>query len=180
VGPSPLFTGGPALTLDHAISAALEFNEQKLSKKVPLPPTRLSEEQAIAFELFAVWCRRNGVRSLPVRPSTLAVYLQSGVAGSDPFAVAESVRIAHQIHGLPCPVSTDVVRLQLNNLLDEKPPRSWRADEKLLWCELPPEIRKVIKRREQEDAAAVRRLMCGAAKPATNKEEGTENATDQK
>jgi hypothetical protein len=47
-----------------------------------------------------------------------------------------------------------------------------------LWCELPPEIRKVIKRREQEDAAAVRRLMCGAAKPATNKEEGTKNEED--
>jgi hypothetical protein len=164
------------LTLDHAIAAAFEFNEQKLSKKVPLPRTGLTEEQAIVFELFAVFCRQNGVRSLPARPTTIALYFQTPLA--DAFAAAEAIRVAHQVHALPCPVSTDVVRFRLNELLDDKPPRSWRAEEKLLWCELPPEIRKVIKRREQEDAAAVRRLMCGAAKPATNKEEGTKNEED--
>jgi hypothetical protein len=178
VGPAPVSIGGQALTLDHAISAALEFNEQKLSKKVPLPPTRLSEEQAIAFEHFAIYCRQQGVRSLPARPTTIALYLSTALA--DAFAAAEAIRVAHQVHSLPCPISTDVVRFRLNELMSDKPPRSWRAAEKLLWCELPPEIRTVIKRREQEDAAAVRRLMCGAAKPATNKEEGTDNATDQK
>jgi hypothetical protein len=163
------------LTLDHAISAALEFNEQKLSKKVPLPPTRLSEQQALLAEHFGIWCRQRGVRSLPARPTTIALYLQTALA--DAFAAAEAIRVAHQVHSLPCPVSTDVVRLQLNELMSDKPPRSWRAEEKLLWCELPPEIRKVIKRREQEDAAAVRRLMCGAAKPAANKEENADEKT---
>jgi hypothetical protein len=150
------------VTLDNAIGAALNFNEQKLSKNVPLPPTRLSEEQAIAFELFAVWCRQNGVRSLPARPTTIALYLQTALA--DPFAAAEAIRMAHQMQGLACPISSSVVRAVLNELLsDHKPPRSWRAEEKLLWAELPPEIRSVIARREQERDRAVRIAQCELA-----------------
>jgi hypothetical protein len=147
--------------LDTAIAAAFEFNEKRLSKKVPLPPARLSEEQAIAFELFAVWCRQHGVRSLPARPTTIALYLQTALA--DAVAAAEAIRVAHQVHSLPCPVSTDVVRFRLNELSDDKPPRSWRNAEKLIWCELSPEIRAVIKRREQEDSAAVRIAQCELA-----------------
>jgi hypothetical protein len=143
--------------LDQAIAAAFEANEKKLAARVKTPATTLDQHQRALFSAFEHFCRSSGVRSLPASPTTIAAYLRAALAEGDALAAAEAIRIAHQAHGLPCPVSTHVVRSQLNELIDEKPPRSWRADEQLMWAALPPEIRGVISRRERERNLALRR-----------------------
>jgi hypothetical protein len=164
--------------LDQAIAAAFEANERKLAAQVPLPAATLDPHQRALFSAFEHFCRTNGVRALPASPTTIAAYLRAALAEGDALAAAEAIRIAHQAHGLPCPVSTHVVRAQLNELLEDKPPRSWRADEQLMWAALPPEIRAVIARRERQRDLELRRLQSkvdlqrhnGAAESVKHKE----------
>jgi hypothetical protein len=147
------------MQLDTAIQAAYEANLRKLQgKALSPPPVTLDSHQRAFLNDFEQWCRANGVRSCPAAPITIAVYLRTAMAEGDALAAAEAIRLAHQVHQLPCPVSTSVVRATLNEMLDDKPPRSWRADEQLLWGSLPPEIRGVISRRERERDVALRRL----------------------
>jgi hypothetical protein len=144
--------------LDQAIAAAFEANERKLAAQVPLPAATLDPHQRALFSAFEHFCRSSGVRAIPAAPAIIAFYLRTRMAEGDALAAAEAIRIAHQAHGLPCPVSTHVVRSQLNELLEDKPPRSWRADEQLMWATLPPEIRAVIARRERQRDLELRRL----------------------
>jgi hypothetical protein len=143
--------------LDQAIAAAFEANETKLAARVSTPATTLDHHQRALFSAFEHFCRSNGVRAIPAAPAIVACYLRTCLAEGDALAAAEAVRMAHQAHGLPCPVSTHVVRAQLNEMLEDKPPRSWRASEQLLWAALPPEIRGIISRRERERDLALRR-----------------------
>jgi hypothetical protein len=143
--------------LDQAIAAAFEANEKKLATQVQTPATTLDQHQRALFSAFEHFCRSSGVRAIPAAPAIVAFYLRTSMAEGDALAAAEAIRIAHQAHGLPCPASTHVVRAQLNELLDEKPPR-WRAEEQLLWAALPPEIRAVIARRERQRDLELRRL----------------------
>jgi hypothetical protein len=121
----------------------------------------LGEEQIKLFRGFTEWCKQYGVRSLPARPTTIAAYLQTGVA--DCLAAAEAIRLAHQAQLLPCPIGTDCVRAVLSELLQDKPPRSWKSSEQLLWAELPPEIRAAVARREHERELVIRRCQNQAA-----------------
>jgi hypothetical protein len=145
------------MQLDQAIAAAFEANERKLAAQVPLPAATLDPHQRALFSAFEHFCRSSGVRAIPAAPAVIACYLRACMAEGDAPAAAEAIRIAHQAHGLPCPVSTHVVRSQLNELIEDKPPRSWRLEEQLLWAALPPEIRGIISRRERERDLALRR-----------------------
>jgi hypothetical protein len=163
--------------LDQAIQSAYEANEQKLRGKIPSPSVTLDPHQRAFLAGFDQWCRANGVRSFPAAPAAIAVYLRASLSEGDALAAAEAIRLAHQAHGLPCPVSTNVVRAQLNVMLDDKPPR-WKPDEQLLWAALPPEIRGILTRKERERDTALRRKQNELAELKRNLTKDIEN--DQK
>jgi hypothetical protein len=144
------------MTLQTAIDAAYRANEQKLAAQVQIPAHALNVEDELLVNRFGQWCKANGVHGpIGARPTTCAAYL-SGLS-DDFFEAAEAIRHAHQLHQQPCPISTDAVRTVLGGKLDVEPPRSWNAHEKLMWAELPPEIRRIITHRENERDTALKR-----------------------
>ena len=64
----------------------------------------------------------------------------------------------HDIHNLPNPVTTAVVRAALAPLIDDAPPRSWSLQEKAKFYDAPVEVREIIARRTKQRETELSRL----------------------
>jgi hypothetical protein len=129
---------------------------------------------------FVRWCADHGVRSCPATPAIVAAFVRSmGVSTEEVAAALVAIAELHDRAEASNPVATAAVRAELSRILKLKPPRSWRNADRPMFAELPPEIRAVIARREEDRDRELRRLQNevaklkyrhGGAKPAIEKE----------
>src|SRR5262249_43765864 len=70
----------------------------------------------------------------------------------------EAIQKVTDAHLLPSPVAVAVVREALGCALQVQPPRSWPNSDKLKFHSLPPDIKAVISRRDEQDSRVLRRL----------------------
>lgn len=141
--------------LADLIANAHAANEAKLTAQVPRYD--LDNEARQTVGPFVRFCADHGVPFLPAAPATVAAF----VMGASPEEVGPTLMAVQELHdskGLPSPVATAAVRSAISRILKLKPPRSWRKHEQLLFADLPPEIRAVVERREQQRDTELRRL----------------------
>jgi hypothetical protein len=124
------------------------------------PPPELSPEARERLIPFLHWAEIQRIRALPARPTSVAAYVQyQQDQGVNRHVIAECLEAIEQLHfaaAMANPCATPVVRKTTGGSTIEAP-RSWKADEKLSFYELPTEIQAVLARREQDRESALRR-----------------------
>jgi hypothetical protein len=167
--------------LQEAIQAAYQHNEARIRDALKLERPAIDEQARRRLDDFKIWAGKQGVRYLPAVPAVIAAYIET-IPENEISDALGSIQLAHDYVGASSPVGSLAVRTVLARRLNISPPRSWRNDEKLVFMELPVEVREVIARREREDGAAVRRLQNQLAelrnRPQGHTEEGTKNEED--
>jgi hypothetical protein len=151
-----------AIELQRAQIRTWDENERTLAARLPQQPKpALSADLHARWDRFTHWCRKQVVRELPAKPTTVAAYLQDEIAGGmdvqHALALLAAIEASHDAVGLSNPVRTAAVRQVLDGVVKVDPPRSWPAADKAEFALLPPEIREVIAKREQERDRALRR-----------------------
>jgi hypothetical protein len=129
--------------------------EEARRQKLPDAYVELQAEPSPVDEMtwkdFVAFAEREGVRSLPAKSQTVAAYLLSGsITHEQALDVLAVIARRHDKHGLSNPCATAGVRMVLELMLDDKPPRSWKKDEQEVWKCLPEEIRYALSRREEQ------------------------------
>jgi hypothetical protein len=145
------------LNLADAIQKAYVENERAMAAQVPR--YQMDDDSKRGIVPFVKWCGDHGVRSLPAAPASIAGFVR--FMGKDQEAVASAlVAIAamHDQHQLPSPTATACVRAALAETLELKPPRSWTEAEKLLFSDLPAEVRTIVSHRDHQRHTEMRRL----------------------
>jgi hypothetical protein len=136
----------------------LDANEQAITSCFE-PPPELSPEARERLIPFLHWAEIQRIRALPARPTSVAAYVQyQQDQGVKRQVIAERLEAIEQLHfaaAMANPCATPVVRKTTGGSTIEAP-RSWRADEKLSFYELPIEIQTVVARREHDRERAVR------------------------
>ena len=172
-------------TLTDAIEAAKQreqiarwdAGETRLAAELPIrpPPIELSAEVRSRLDAFNKWAKSKSARRLPAKPATIACFILDqatlGVPAQQILAQLDAIERAHDRHSLSNPVRTAIVREVLETILQDDPPRSWPKDDKVLFAQLDPAIRRIIAEREKERDRELRRLQNKAAaerKTATN------------
>jgi hypothetical protein len=177
-------------SLADAIEAAQARNQETViqTARIAAPNFDLTMGEKNALGLFQRWARDRGVKAMPPAPAVVAAWIkseaESGIDTRQIELCLEALQKVTDAHLLPSPVATAVVRAELGRVLQIQPPRSWPTSDKLKFHSLPPEIKIVISRRDQQDSKALRRLMNEAAefrKSNSNQKEIDSNGTsDQK
>jgi hypothetical protein len=139
-----------------------QANEQKLAESLgPIAKPELTQDVRDRLAVFIAYCKSNNVRHCPARPQTCAAFTKAEAAnGRDPQGIVSllaAVDDLHQHHGLASPTHTQVVRATLDNIIKVDPPRSWPAAEKAEFARLPPTIREIIAKRENNRDRELRR-----------------------
>jgi hypothetical protein len=174
--------------------AAFEKAEAELAATLPDTPRPLIDpETKSRLEAFLHWCNEKNVRFCPARPTTVAAYVRFqaalGVSEDKILAGLAAVEALHHYHGLASPTQSPALDAALDEVLTTVPPRSWNADEKVLFAQLPPTIRKVIARREedrerwfrrQQNETATKRQLDGAEKSITTTKEVRRDSQTQR
>jgi hypothetical protein len=146
---------------DELARLRLDEGEAKLKQHFDVERQPLDAETLERFSHFQHWANFYSVRYLPARPFSVAGWVIEQVAQKVPpeqiFAVLEAIDKVHDAHGIgtlsqTAPVVAVVAQLAVDA------PRSWNKHDKALFMCLPPEIRAVIAKREQERDAELRRL----------------------
>ena len=151
------------MTLANELISAYEAGERAVTAGLPFsePKTPLASDELSRLGRFLAWAKEKCVRACPARPSVVAAYVLHehglGTPAQQILAILEAVTAFHDHHGQPNPSATAVVRLALDDVIRIEPPRSWPKEDKVLFATLPPDIRDVIARREQERDASLRR-----------------------
>jgi hypothetical protein len=146
----------------------LDQNEEAIASSFG-PPPKVSPEAQQRLIPFVQWCEQKRIRALPARPTSVAAYVQHQQdQGISRQVVAERLEAIEQLHfaaSMANPCATPVVRQTTGGSTIEAP-RSWKADEKLSFYELPPEIQAVVARREADRETQMRRAQNTAAEAA--------------
>jgi hypothetical protein len=155
------------VTLENAIAKAQAANAERLSAGIPrvsepLTPTEL--------EHLAPWNRFNsfhGTRPIPANPRVICAFIKEVSRDVGPLQIIDTllaIERLHNLHSLPNPIATSVVRDQWARLVKVDSPRSWTKDEQLFFATvLPVEIQAAVSRREKSREIEVRRLQNDAA-----------------
>jgi hypothetical protein len=160
--------------------AEWDKNEKAIAGQLPPFSQRpLNEQESLALNPFLKWCRLNGVRHCPAKPTTVAGFISEHRA--EPVETLLAIERMHDIHNLPNPVTTAGVRAVLASIIDFEPPRSWSLQEKAKFIEIPAELREIIARRTKQRETEFRRLQNQLAelRKKTNVESKTEGADPQ-
>ena len=138
-----------------------------LAKRIPLPATELSADLRTRLDPFNKWAIARQARRCPAKPTTVALWAleqaDMGVPAQQILAQLDAIEHLHDRWGLANPVRTAIVRRVLEGIIKIPPPRSWPHADGILFAELPPDIREIIARREQQRDKALRRLQNEAA-----------------
>ena len=156
-----------------------DTNEKAIIGRLqPFSQRPLTERETLVLNPFLRWCQQNGVRHCPVKPGVLAAYVTDQEYKTEPVETLLAIERLHDIHNLPNPVTTAVVRAALAPLIDDEPPRSWSLGEKAKFYDAPVEVREIIARRSQQRETAFSRVQNEVAElrkklNAESKTEGT-------
>ena len=143
--------------------AAWDRGEAQLREQLGLdvPKRELSADVRDRFSLFEKWCSERGVRRLPAKSWVVAAFLLEQTAnGRDAqgcIALLAAIAEIHDSASLSDPTSTSVVNQVLDQIVKVDPPRSWPAADKAEFARLPPTIREIIARRENDRDRELRR-----------------------
>jgi hypothetical protein len=145
------------VNLADAIQKAHVENERAMAAQLPRYVADDDAKRGVAP--FVRFCGERGVRALPAAPASIAAFVR--FVGKDQEALAEAlagVAAMHDQHQLPSPTATACVRAALAETLELKPPRWWTEAEKLLFSDLPAEVRTIVSRRDHQRETDMRRL----------------------
>jgi hypothetical protein len=156
--------------LQDQINTAFDNGERLLAASLPFEwrPKELSHDQQHRFGVFVEFAKQKCVRACPAAPTSVAAFVidrhSDGVPAQQILALLEAITAAHNYHGsLADPCAAQIVRQALGEVIHIEPPRSWRAEDKVLFATLDPMVRDVIARRESERDAWLRRQQNKAA-----------------
>jgi len=139
--------------------AEWDKNEKAIAGQLPPFSQRpLVEQESLALNPFIRWCRQSGVRHCPAKPTTVAMFISEQEYRAKPVDTLLAIERLHDIHNLPNPVTTAVVRAALASIIDFEPPRSWSLQEKAKFIEIPAEAREIIARRTKQRETELRRV----------------------
>jgi len=152
----------------RAKARALSDGDAKMAAEVAtkLPiQVELGEDVRLRLQLFAQWCEGHSVRACPSRPTTIAQWvLDHGHLGADRvMAILAAIEAIHAHYGLANPTKTPIVSKALEQHFQSEAPRSWKADEKVLFEILPEAIKQIIGRRERDRERELRSCQNRAA-----------------
>jgi hypothetical protein len=175
------------MSLTTAIQLAQEKNESVLAQSIPPAKPELDSEGLMHLRHYAAWCKQRGVRFCPSKPSTIAAFIRSEAANAVPpaklFAAMLAIEAMHDSQNESNPVAcaaprAELMRImdatdkkditiegqaQLAKVLDVRAPESWNKSERLLFDDLPPAVKGVISRRDEQQRRAVRHAQNEAA-----------------
>jgi hypothetical protein len=150
--------------LQNELNAAFDHGERLLAASLPFEwkPKELSHDQQHRFGVFVEFAKQKCVRACPAKPASVAAFVidrhSDGVPAQQILALLEAISAAHNYHGsLADPCAAQIVRQALSETIHIEPPRSWSRADRELFIALPPDVRSVLARREQERDAALRR-----------------------
>jgi hypothetical protein len=106
------------------------------------------------------WCALHGHQPVPASPTMIARFIaELSPLGVDRVwpAVLEISR-AHYTIGLPDPVSSAPVTIEMNKLSGISPPRSWPREEQTRFATLPCDIQAWLSKRQDTDDRLIRKL----------------------
>lgn len=157
---------GPLLSeieRQKAAEQVAEFTRNEIAlaetiEHVPAIPLTVDEKRML--QAFSKWCNSRGVRYCPARPATVAVFVSEHADNGDDFILDSifAIERLHDVHALPNPVPTEVVRRTIAAVMKVDPPRSWPGADKTLFARLPIDVQAAIERREQQRETFIRRL----------------------
>jgi hypothetical protein len=70
----------------------------------------------------------------------------------------DAIGAAHTNNNFANPIISPAVGAELERITKTKAPRSWPKAEQPLFFTLPPEIKAIVSRREEQNSTALRRL----------------------
>ena len=166
-------------------AAALDAGDAAIAAEVAtkLPvQVELGDDVRLRLQLFAQWCGRHSVRVCAAKPTTIAAWvLDHGHLGADAImAILTAIEALHFHYGLANPVKTPIVSRALEQHFQSEAPRSWKADERVLFATLPEAIKQVIARRERDRERELRSCQNRAADAERKLKEKTDKAIEQK
>jgi hypothetical protein len=138
-----------------AISAAVA---ERIGPPVDSVPARLPPE-------FLAWCQHRGVRSIPARPASVALFvLENEALGIDALSrMVVEISGAHLRQGRSDPTSGYPVATALNSIAKIEPPRSWPKERKARFATLPYYLQLYVAGHEKQREATVSRAINEAA-----------------
>lgn len=156
------------MNLSDAIAQLQIVNDQQTANSLGISPRQPTAEQVGFFRGFQSHCVQKGCLPVP-KPALVADWLNT-LDTEHLEAACRSVEVVcdHQFLSNPC--ATLAVRIVLERRLRTECPRSWTKDDRLVFATLPPEIRSIVLRRENERDTALRRAqnqLAAKRKPAT-------------
>jgi hypothetical protein len=168
--------------LQALVNAELQDAEQHaltisaaVAKHIGPPP---EQGQGNLPDEFAAWCERKGVKTLPARPASVALFvLENGGLGVDALALMVlKISQFHLRRGQADPTSGYPVATALNRIAKIDEPRSWPKEKKARFTSMPYDLQKYVAahegqrekeiRRAHNDAATARRELAAIQKPA--------------
>lgn len=164
-------------TLTDAIEAAKQreqiarwdAGEARLAAglKLDVPRPALAKDVLERLDIFGKWAASKQVRKCPAKPTTISAFCieqhELGATAQVILAMLGAIEALHDFHSLSNPVRTAIVRAALEQIIKLDPPRSWPKEDKALFAQLDPQIRRVIARREADRDRELRRLQSKAA-----------------
>jgi hypothetical protein len=175
--------------------AAWDRREAELRKGFPARSLSVPVDIRDRFGLFEKWCSDKSVRRLPAKPWVVAAFILDQTAnGRDAqgcLALLAAIEAVHDVHSLSNPTATALVRSALESIIKSDPPRSWPEEDRASWATLPPDIRAIIARRENDRDRELRRkqneiselkkrLLSGADESPQTNEKVFENESSEK
>jgi hypothetical protein len=116
-------------------------------------------------ELLAPWlefCKHHSCRHAPAKSWVCAAYAierhKRGIGGQQIISELRAISRLHFKFRLADPCSGPVIDAALEQIVPERPPRSWRKDEWSDWWSLPGTTKAAIKRRHDETETCIRKL----------------------
>jgi hypothetical protein len=124
------------------------------------PPPKVTPEAQDRLAPFLAWCEQQRVRACPARPTSVAAYAQyqqdQGISRQLIAERLDAIVTLHNAAGMGNPVATPVVRTVTGGSTID-PPRSWDAEGRAAWAQLPPDVQSVIAARERDRETTLRR-----------------------
>lgn len=141
---------------------AWDEGERKLAATIAVPEIELRADLRSRLAPFYAFAESKSVRHLPARPATVAAWIRfqagMGVPAEQILAVLAAIEVAHDQHSLANPVRTAIVRAELNTIVKVDPPRSWPKQAKATFALLPPDIQRVLAKRQMDFDKELSRL----------------------
>jgi hypothetical protein len=152
------------MALQDELNAALDRGEEIVAGELPFewkPPT-LASDVLHRLGRWTAWAKEKCVRACPARPSSVAAFVVHehglGTPAQQIISLLEAIAAFHDHYGVANPIATSIVRLALDEIVIHiDAPRAWSNSDRLEFALLPPDIRKIVARREEQRDTALRK-----------------------